>query len=106
MRILDTRFEEPTRFEAPVPFRGIELNELERLSETMLREALNGATGLEEPVLLRRAANDAAALAANTPFPLLMFPALFDEKMAVARAYANRQEDVRERSRALLAFAA
>jgi hypothetical protein len=103
---LNTRFEEPTRFEAPVPFRGIELNELERLSERLLREALDGAAGLDEPVLIRRAANDAAALAASTAFPLLMFPGLFEEKWVAARAYASRQEDVRERSRSLMAFAA
>jgi hypothetical protein len=102
---LDARFEEPTRFETPVPFRGFELNELERLSEKLLRESLGGAAGLDEPVLLRRAANDAAALAADTAFPLLVFPGLFEEKKAEARAYASRQAGVRERSRALLAFA-
>lgn len=102
---LNTRFEEPTRFVAPVPFRGLELNELERLSERLLREALDGANGLEEPVLLRRAANDAASLAAVTAFPLLMFPGLFEEIRAIARAYASRQEAVRKRSRALMAFA-
>jgi hypothetical protein len=89
-----------------VPFRGFELNELERLSERLLSGALDGASGLDEPVLLRRAANEAAALAASTGFPLLTFPGLFEEKQASARQYARRQADVRERSRALLSFAA
>ena len=48
---------------------------------------------------LRRAANDAAALAWTTVFPLLVFPVLFEEKTDAAilrverqaRIYANRQ---------------
>ena len=103
---LNARFAEPTRFEAPVPFRGSELNELERLTDRLLHEALSGAVSRDEPVLLRRAANDAAALAATSAFPLLVFPGLFEEKRAEARTYASRQESVRERSRAMMAFAA
>lgn len=103
---LSTRFEEPTRFETPVPFRGTEPTALERLRERLLREALAGARGPDEPVLLRRAANEAAALAAITPFPVLFFPTLFEEKRSSARAYVGRQERVRERSRLLLVEAA
>ena len=48
---------------------------------------------------LRRAANDAAALAWATVFPLLVFPVLFEEKIEAAvlrlrrqaRIYANSQ---------------
>ena len=50
----------------------------------------------------RRAANEAAALAWITAYPLLVFPALFDEKADMAISRAERQEEIRERSRELL----
>jgi hypothetical protein len=40
---------------------------------------------------LRRAANDAAALAWATVFPLLVFPVLFEEKTEAALLRAGRQ---------------
>jgi len=40
---------------------------------------------------LRRAANEAAALAWVTTFPLLVFPVLFEEKTALAVRQAARQ---------------
>jgi hypothetical protein len=44
---------------------------------------------LNAPV--RRAANEAAAIAWNTLFPLLVFPALFEEKAEAALHQARRQ---------------
>jgi hypothetical protein len=38
-----------------------------------------------------------------TPYPLLFFPALFEEKADDALAQASRQRDVHQRSRELLA---
>jgi hypothetical protein len=97
-----TEFGPETRFElrpAPsVPFRAVQETEFERLKNKLLAEQLIAATPeLNAP--LRRAANDAAALAWATVFPLLVFPALFEEKIAAAvlrverqaRIYANSQ---------------
>jgi hypothetical protein len=52
---------------------------------------------------VRTAANEAAALAWVTRYPLLVFPALFGEKADSALQLAEKQEDVFERSRELLA---
>jgi hypothetical protein len=38
-----------------------------------------------------------------TPFPLLFFPALFEEKVTAARRQHKRAEKVRARSREILA---
>jgi hypothetical protein len=52
---------------------------------------------------LRRAANEAAALAWVTFYPLLVFPVLFEEKTAVAVRQAQRQARIYANSRELLA---
>ena len=52
---------------------------------------------------LRRAANEAAALAWVTRYPVLFFPVLFKEKAETALLRAERQEQVLQRSRGLLA---
>jgi hypothetical protein len=97
----DTRFKVPT---APVaPFRATEVTELEHLKNRLLLTRLTAATEPEVNAHLRRAANDAAALAWATQFPLLVFPALFEEKALVAARTARRQAWIRERSAELLA---
>jgi hypothetical protein len=101
-----TRFGPETRFEVkpapPAPFRGTQETELERLKKRLLRELLYdvGAPGLNG--YLRRAVNEAAALAWVTPYPLLMFPGLLDEKVEAALLQAARQENIRQRSLELL----
>jgi hypothetical protein len=99
-----TRFGPETRFEigpiAPVPFRGALENDLDALKVRLLREELSRA---DEPALnplLRRAANEAASLAWFTPFPLLVFPLLLEEKAEAARLQEARQRQIRRRSRA------
>jgi hypothetical protein len=52
---------------------------------------------------LRRAADEAAAQAWVTRYPLLVFPVLFEEQAEAALLRAERQEQVRQRSRELLA---
>ncbi len=52
---------------------------------------------------LRRAANEAAALAWLTPYALLVFPTLLEEKAQAARHQTLRQAGIRRRSRNLLA---
>jgi hypothetical protein len=89
-----TEFAPETRFEVranpPAPFRALQETEFERLKNKLLAEQLLAAApALNLP--LRRAANDAAALAWATVFPLLVFPALFEEKTAAAVLRAERQ---------------
>ena len=106
-RKLRTRFEPDTRFELralPVaPFRATHETELERLKSRLLGRELARATTPAINVNLRRAANEAAALAWVTNVPLLVFPGLFEEKARTAYTQLARLEVIRERSRELLA---
>jgi len=106
-RRVPTRFGPETRFELKptpaAPFRAVQETRFERLKTVLLDERLEV---LPDPALnscLRSAANEAAALAWVTPYPLLVFPALFEEKAHSALQLAEKQEDVFERSRELLA---
>lgn len=104
-----TDFGPNTRFAPPniatTPFRGAAETELDRLKDRLLAAELARTTNLEMNVLLRRAANDAVALVWLTAFPLLLLPALFEEKARAARRAASRQALIRERSSELLALA-
>lgn len=106
-RKVPARFAPETRFDVrpapPAPFRALQESELERLKDRLLREQLARTTdpGLNPP--LRRAANEAAALAWTTNVPLLVFPTLFEEKVRRALFQVARQEWILERSRTLLA---
>jgi hypothetical protein len=106
-RRVPTRFGPETRFELkPVPaapFRAVQENRLERLKNVLLDERLEELLDSTFNSYVRNAANEAAALAWVTPYPLLVFPALFDEKADSALKLAEKQEDVLERSRELLA---
>ncbi|MGA2853547.1 MAG: hypothetical protein ABSE90_05405 [Verrucomicrobiota bacterium] len=86
----------------PAPFRATWETEFERLKNRLLAEQLAGATP-EWNVPLRRAANEAAALAWMTFYPLLVFPVLFEEKTAAAVRQAERQARIYADSRELLA---
>ena len=101
-RRVPTRFGPETRFEVkpapPVPFRAAQETELERLKTRLLLRALNHLDEPEYNAYIRRAANEAAAIAWVTPYPLLTFPELFAEKIDAALVYAKHQESVRERS--------
>ena len=94
-RKVPTRFAQETRFAVlPVPaapFRGTHETELERLKNQLLREWLATADQPDAYAPLRRASNDAAALAWATPFPLLVLPELFCEKARAAHAYFRKQ---------------
>jgi hypothetical protein len=80
--------------------------ELERLKNRLLREALAATATPALVPALRRAANEAAAVSWLEPYPLLVFPVLFEEKARAARRQAYRQNLVRSRSADLLAEAA
>jgi hypothetical protein len=109
-RKVKLRFEPFTRFEViPVPaapFRGTQETELERLKARLLLELLEQSTDTELSAPLRRAANDAAAVAWTTPFPLLLFPALLEEKARETRKRHQNQQAVLARSRRLIRAAA
>ena len=94
-RKLRPRFEPDTRFELtpvpPAPFRGTGETELDRFKNRLLRELLASTDEPELYAPLRRATNEAAALAWTTPFPLLFLPELLREKADAARRYVERQ---------------
>ena len=106
-RRVPARFGPETRFEVrpapPAPFRAIQQSEFEKLRDQLLSERLERAGETEFNSHLRRAANEAAALAWVTPYPLLVFPALFEEKAQTALVRLKKQEQVRQRSQELLA---
>jgi hypothetical protein len=101
------RFAPDTRFEVrptpSAPFRVVEENDFERLKNRLLAARLNESPHPKHYSRLRRAANEAAALAWATAYPLLVFPALFEEKVSTALRYEKHQAWVRDRSRELLA---
>jgi len=105
-RRVPTQFGPETGFEVkpvpPAPFRARQEAELERLKTRLLAERLETRRDAQSDGQLRRAANEAAALAWVTRYPLLVFPALFAEKAEAALLRAERQEQVRQRSRELL----
>ena len=85
------------------PFRAVQESEFERLKSRLLSERLfaNENPALNAPV--RRAANEAAALAWVSFYPLLLFPVLFEEKVALALRQASRQTRIYAASRELVA---
>ncbi len=102
-----TRFAPEVRFEVDaLPFRARETTGLEQLKDRLLRQWLDNAADTEDNTLLRRAANDAAALAWATNYPVLLFPTLLEEKARAALLQRRRQERVRQRSLNLLPKAA
>lgn len=104
---LTARFGPETRFDVPpVPpavFRAAQETQLETLKSRLLRQTLGELTVPEANGFVRRAANEAAALAWDTRFPLLVFPDLFREKTAAVLLQLERQASVRRRSQELLA---
>ena len=103
---INALFAPETRFDVrptpPAPFRATLENEFERLKLRLLVGQLREAdAALNAP--LRRAANEAAAVAWATLFPLLVFPALFEEKIDAAIRQAERQARILAESRQLVA---
>ncbi len=100
------RFRPETRFDVvplpAVPFRGSQEADLELLKNRLLHELVQetGDAGLNPA--LRRAATEAAGLAWFTPFPLLFFPGLLEEKAKAARSQRRRQFQIRRSTHDLL----
>ena len=110
-RPVKTRFGPIERFEInpivpPAPFRGVAETELDRLKGRLLRALLTQSADPALNASLRRAANEAASLAWVTPFPLLFFPALLEEKARAAQRQQARQRRIRQQTRTLLDDAA
>lgn len=59
-----------------------------------------------QETILHSALNEAEALAWQTPYPHLFFPALAEEKAMAARRWASQQERIRHRLSWHRAFAA
>jgi hypothetical protein len=101
-----TRFGPETRFEiatvGPVPNRGPVENDLEQLKARLTRPLLATVTEPELSTALQRAANEAASAAWFTPFPLLFFPTLLEEKAAIAKRQQERQREIRQQTQGLL----
>jgi hypothetical protein len=72
---------------------------LAALKERLLAERAPARVAPWIERLLRLAANEAEALAWQTSVPLLVFPALLDEKLEAAMAYVGRQHSVLSASR-------
>jgi hypothetical protein len=91
-RRVRTRFAPDIKFEVtPVPvapFRAAQEDRFERLKNALLRERLRDLADPQVNSQLRRAANEAAKLAWVTAYPLLVFPALFEEKIEAVLAPA------------------
>lgn len=106
-RKVRTRFGPEARFEVaatpPATFRALQEGGLEQLKQRLLRQRLIESTDATLNVRLRRAANEAAALAYVNAYPLLVFPVLFEEKVVATQTEAAHQVWVRERSRELVA---
>jgi hypothetical protein len=85
---------------APTPAtpRPTRADALEQLKLLLLARTLATANDPTESLLARRAANEAASLAWALPYPLLVFPGLFEEKLQAARRIQAFQEIVRRRS--------
>ena len=101
-RRLETKFEPETRFEltpvAVAPFRAVFEDRFDHLKARLIAESLDTVWESKVSSEVRRAANEAAALAWRTPYPLLVFPLLFEEKTARSLRKAARAKGQRERS--------
>jgi|SRR6185312_7075815 len=82
--------------------RPAEDSELEKLKSRLLRQTLSELSSVDVEGFIRRAANEAAAVAWESRFSLLVFPILFEEKTREALAQIQRQVSVRNRSSKLL----
>ena len=102
---LPARFRPETQFELrltpSVPFRANLESQFEQLKNRLLAERLAAAANPEFAAPLRRAANEAAAVAWVSLFPLLVFPALFEEKSQAAERQTRRQARIYENTREL-----
>ncbi len=103
---IKARFKPVNRFEVeafvPAPIRGSVETDLEQLKARLLEPLIDASATPKETEPLQRAANEAAGLAWFTPFPLLVFPALLEEKVYAAQRQEARQRQILKRTQGLL----
>jgi hypothetical protein len=100
-RRVPTRFSRPTRFTLEPTFGALRAQRQKAFEDLKSRLVPSVLEDVAEPGVqrqLRLAANEAAAIAWLTPFPLLVFPVLLEEKAAEVQQYALRQEEVQAAS--------
>jgi len=68
-----------------------EAADFELLKARMLMRAMDEIPPVEFHVLIFRAAEEATGLARQTPFPRLVFPGLFEERVEAVRQAAERR---------------
>jgi hypothetical protein len=105
---LRTRFGPETRFElptVPLPFKAVQETDFEQLKRRLLQNVLMEAAREDLYAPLRRAANEAAALAWTTEFPALLLPELFAEKVLATVLQVEKQREIRAKSEGLFARA-
>jgi hypothetical protein len=95
---LNTYFEPHEEFEAPL-LRGEPLKEsFADLQEALVTETLHETETLALHGRVKQAANEAAGLAWTTPFPLLVFPTLFNENVERVRQQDERGRRIKAKS--------
>ena len=77
------------------PLRGPIEGQLEELKERLLRPVLEEISNTELMKVISGAANEAAALAWFTVCPMLVLPALLDEKLRATFKRWEKQEKLR-----------
>jgi hypothetical protein len=99
---LPVRFASPTAFSVSMPAApsgSLDNGALERFKCRLLEPILENRCGQTLESMMRHAANEAAALAWTTPFPLLVLPGLLEEKVNAVWRRELRQRHVYSRSR-------
>jgi hypothetical protein len=86
----------------PTIERGVLESHFAELKDELLETLLSDTETLSLQPRLEFAANEAAALAWTTEYPLLVFPALLDEFARRERVRDNRQQQIRARSEKLM----
>ncbi len=104
-RQVPTRFGRATRFNLTPRFSPVDTHvqtRFEQLKTRLLKPVLQETSDAVMRRQLRLAANEAAAVAWTTPYPLLMLPVLLEEKAAEVHQYAAHQEQVQYVSQVLV----
>jgi len=84
--------------------RVVRLQQLDELKRRLLQQYIYQLPEVEYVPAVRRAVEEAAALAWSTPVPHLFLPELLAEKVAGAKEWVDRQRKIRERSRQIISF--
>ena len=96
-------FDEGSAFEVNPRFGRKELEgPFNTLKEELTDELLAETETIELHARLEQAANEAAGIAWTTEFPLLVFPALFEEMARRERARLSTQQRIRARTEHLM----